>query len=280
MFNPLYTPIHHYTPLYTPIYPRHTPIHANTPLYTPKHSYTSIYTPIHSSTPLNTPIQSLCTLIPTTIPTAIPTVYPTAAPTATPTAIPTVAPTATSTAIPTAAPSAVPSTVPTAVPSAVPSTVPTAVPSAVPSTVPSAVPTTYVGEFCLAGVLDTVYEGTGCCAASCGVCGGENCHLRPGGATNCYRSAITEPCVDGYQTVCRVPQSTAPTAASSEYDCTGPFDAATYSTCESKIAYAMDVRPDSWFTKRSLSTSPRDRCEVQEYWAGQSECPSIPTAAP
>jgi hypothetical protein len=44
------------------------------------------------------------------------------------------------------------------------------------------------------------------------------------------------------------------TAAPSEYYCNVPFDAATYPTCESKIAFAMDVRPDSWFAGRGLST--------------------------
>ena len=71
------------------------------------------------------------------------------------------------------------------------------------------------------------------------------------------------------------------TGTPSKYDCTGPFDAATYPTCEQKIVYALNERPDQWFILRGLSTSPRDRCEVQEYWAGSTgECPSIPTAVP
>ena len=50
--------------------------------------------------------------------------------------------------------------------------------------------------------------------------------------------------------------------------CPGPFPG--YSSCEGKIAFAIDNRPDSWFTTRGIT---RDRCPVQDYWATQGDCP-------
>ena len=44
--------------------------------------------------------------------------------------------------------------------------------------------------------------------------------------------------------------SAIPTAGSTLYTCEGSiYDTSVWPTCESKIDYAMDVRPDSWFTK-------------------------------
>eukprot|EP00612_Vaucheria_litorea_P000946 CAMPEP_0171460798 /NCGR_PEP_ID=MMETSP0945-20130129/5524_1 /TAXON_ID=109269 /ORGANISM="Vaucheria litorea, Strain CCMP2940" /LENGTH=217 /DNA_ID=CAMNT_0011987061 /DNA_START=52 /DNA_END=706 /DNA_ORIENTATION=+ len=42
------------------------------------------------------------------------------------------------------------------------------------------------------GIYD--WSNTYCCPDSCGTCGGDGCHLRPGGATSCCTSQITQAC--------------------------------------------------------------------------------------
>jgi len=42
------------------------------------------------------------------------------------------------------------------------------------------------------GIFD--WSNTYCCPDTCGTCGGDGCHLRPGGATSCCTSRITETC--------------------------------------------------------------------------------------
>ena len=61
-----------------------------------------------------------------------------------------------------------------------------------------------------------------------------------------------------------------PTESSS--DCPGPFPPE-FSSCEEKITYALDVRPITWFEKRSI---PETRCAVQDYffWLDES-CPPL-----
>ena len=51
-----------------------------------------------------------------------------------------------------------------------------------------------------AGVADV--DGTACCAASCGTCGGFGCDTRPGGPDNCCIGQITQVCGSGQDAPC------------------------------------------------------------------------------
>ena len=51
-----------------------------------------------------------------------------------------------------------------------------------------------------AGVQDV--NGTACCTASCGTCGGIGCDTRPGGQDNCCVGQITQLCGSGQDAPC------------------------------------------------------------------------------
>ena len=174
-----------------------------------------------------------------------------------------------------------------------PTMVPTPTPTG-PTYAPTAAPS-YGGEYCLLGVLNI--EGTKCCPASCGTCGGAGCAERPGGWEVCCTGSLTEPCLNGDDVACVVPDSaapvvnpttapttasttaptTAPTTASTE-PCPGPFDG--YPECESKVAWSIDNRPSSWYEKRGLDAT---RCSVQGFFSlakNGAYCPSLISEAP
>lgn len=62
----------------------------------------------------------------------------------------------------------------------------------------------------LAGAADCgngasgIISGNFCCAASCGSCGGHNCHKRPGGDTDCCTSKITTSCATSKKAPCLI----------------------------------------------------------------------------
>ena len=59
-----------------------------------------------------------------------------------------------------------------------------------------------------------------------------------------------------------VPTPTVPTGTGGD-DCTGPYSIE-YPTCESKITYVMDERPDEWLSIRGLE---RERCSIQSWYS-------------
>ena len=66
----------------------------------------------------------------------------------------------------------------------------------------------------------------------------------------------------------------APTDTDTDTDtgaCSGPFPG--YPDCESKVAFAMTVRPDSWFEKRELT---RELCSIQDYFSEAKNGASCP----
>ena len=146
-----------------------------------------------------------------------------------------------------------------------------------------------MGDYCRLGVLN--YEGTLCCAASCGTCGGVGCGDKPGGESLCCTGSITAPCIDKDDVGCVVPESApvtdpvvapsavpiaapsaAPIAAPVAAPCSGPFTG--YPECEKKVTWNIDNRPSTWYAMRGLDAT---RCSLQEYFslaANGAYCPN------
>ena len=68
--------------------------------------------------------------------------------------------------------------------------------------------------------------------------------------------------------------TTTPTTATTE-PCPGPFDG--YPECETKVTWAIDNRPSSWYEKRGIDAT---RCSLQEYFAENGAYCPAPTTAP
>eukprot|EP00968_Pinguiococcus_pyrenoidosus_P016536 scaffold1606_cov177-Pinguiococcus_pyrenoidosus.AAC.2 len=104
--------------------------------------------------------------------------------------------TETITTLPSTAPTSSPTTVPSTIPSDLPSDAPTVAPTITPTMAPSIAPTTppsgapSVVTLCADGIES--HQGTVCCAASCGLCGGCGCANLPGGSNFCCPSTIAE----------------------------------------------------------------------------------------
>ena len=137
-----------------------------------------------------------------------------------PTGVPTVRPSAS----PTPNPSKAPTTSPTASPTPNPSKAPTTSPTASPGTSSPSPPASY----CMDGILNS--NGSACCAASCGRCGGSGCGQLPGGGSQCCSSAIVEAgrtCSSFSDTACLLPNTSSPTALPTKIPTTSPTETPT-----------------------------------------------------
>ena len=71
--------------------------------------------------------------------------------------------------------------------------------------------------------------------------------------------------------------TTTPTTATTE-PCPGPFDG--YPECETKVTWAIDNRPSSWYEKRGIDAT---RCSLQSFFslaANGADCPAVDCPGP